>query len=249
MHTEPDPSPPLAPGAPGPTPLRLAPWPALDPARPFDYHLHTDHTDGTASIRAMAEAAQAAHLDDMLFSEHVRRTSTYHAGFAAEVRALDLPGLAAYVGAEAKILDLEGTLDCPPEVYARCDAVIGSVHSAPPGADGTPRRWSALAAAEAAALELALGLAIVRGSRAHILGHPMGICISRLGLLPWDELRQLAAACREHGKAFELNARYCADTAAWIAIAQEAGCMVSIGSDAHHPDAVGSGWRRFVKKA
>ena len=48
---------PLAPGAAGPTPLKLAPWDEIDPAVALDYHVHTTHTDGKGSVAEMAAAA------------------------------------------------------------------------------------------------------------------------------------------------------------------------------------------------
>ncbi len=243
----------LTAGAPLPTPLRLLPWTDTDPAIPVDYHLHTSHTDGTASVQEMAHAAASAGVREILFSEHIRHTSTYYPAFAAEVRALtsgeqlgNAENLRCYLGMETKILDLQGTLDCPPSAIEQCDAIIGSVHS-PPDENGQPGSWSRMDATIALEREFELALSIVTHSRAHILGHPLGIVITRFGLKPLDHLYQLACACRDSGKAFELNARYCPDPSIWIDIVQRAGCKVSFGSDAHTTTAVGTSWNLFMQ--
>ncbi len=233
----------LSPGTAPPTALRLAPWSETSQGGPVDYHLHTTHTDGTASVGAMAAAAAQAGVGEVLFSEHVRHTSTYFPDFAAEVQALDVPGLTARVGAEAKILNFEGQLDCSAEVAALCAALIGSVHSAP-GAGGL--RWPRMEAEAALELEFQAALSIVRKSPAHILGHPLGMVIRHFKVKPVEHLYRLAVACREAGKAFELNSRYCPDPAAWLNVAQSAGCNVSFGSDAHTTTAVGAAWPMFV---
>jgi putative hydrolase len=234
----------LLPGLPSPCLLRLMPWRDVERrAAPIDYHMHTTHTDGTATCQEMAQAAVDGGISEILLSEHVRHTSTYFAEFSREVRQLNVEGVVAWVGAEAKILDDTGQLDCAPEIAALCDALIGSVHSPPASTGGS---WSSLSETEAVDLEFRLALAIVAKSQAHILGHPMGMVIRKFRARPYEQLRALAEACRDHGKAFELNARYCASPAEWVAIAGNAGCAVSIGSDAHAQGQVGSAWRIFT---
>jgi putative hydrolase len=239
---------PLVPGPSGPTLLKLVPWHEIDPAVALDYHMHTTHTDGKGSVGEMADAALEAGIGEILFSEHVRHSSTYFPDFAREVRELNRPGLCAYVGAEAKVIDFTGTLDCSQQVVDECDALIGSVHS-PPAEDGATRRWEDIEPKEALDLEFRLALAIITQSRAHIIGHPLGMVIRKFKLSPLDQLRELAEACRESDKAFELNARYCPHPDDWIDIAKDAGCKVSLGSDAHMPRSVGNSWHRFVLAA
>ncbi|MEE3258762.1 MAG: PHP domain-containing protein [Candidatus Latescibacterota bacterium] len=235
---------PLGPGAPAPTALKLATLERVDKVNVLDYHLHTDYTDGMASVDAMARAAAERGVAEMLYSEHVRHTSTYFPGFAQRVRALSVPGLIAFVGVEAKVLDVEGHLDVSPQTAELCDAIVGSVHSPPPGSG--PPGWSYRDPREALQLELELALAIVTRSRAHILGHPLGMVVAKYGLNPLDELAIIAEACRDYGKAFELNPRYCQASVDWYRIAAEAGCMVNFGSDAHRTDDVASAWTVFA---
>lgn len=238
----------LEPGSPSRSPLRHTTYADIDRTTPTDYHNHTTWTDGTASSVDMASAAAAAGIREMLFSEHIRRTSTYFPDFAAEIRALRVPGLAAFVGCEAKILDTSGTLDMPPAVQDMCDAIVGSVHS-PPKPDGTSGSWKDYSPEEALRTELALALAIVQKSRAHIIGHPLGMVITKFHLQPREELLTIARACAASGKAFELNPRYCLEPEIMIEIATTAECKVNIGSDAHFTDAVGSSWRKFVVRS
>jgi histidinol phosphatase-like PHP family hydrolase len=238
----------LTPGRPAASRIRLVPWSEIDKAYGVDYHMHTSFTDGTADIHQMADAAVLSGLREILLSEHVRHTSTYYPSFAGQVGALSYAGLRAFAGVEAKVVDVDGRLDCSPETASLCDAIIGSVHSPPQGNGGKHVDWSQLDADEAVELEFQLAWAIVTKSRAHVLGHPMGMVIMRRGLRPIDHLYQLAQACCEYDRAFELNTRYCPDAEQWIEIVKRAECKVSVGSDAHQPEAVGSAWRRFVDK-
>ena len=236
----------LPPGKPKPTPLKLRTWVTTDHSAPLDYHMHTKWTDGTATVEQMAVAARSKGLSTILYSEHIRHTSTYFPEFVAEVREVRNPGMTVHVGFETKVLDLQGSLDCPAEAAALSDALIGSVHN-PPAIEGEPGGWSHRSPQAALDLEFALAMAIVTGSQAHILGHPMGIVVTKFGLKPKEQLSALAEACRAADKAFELNARYCNDPLAWIEVVTRAGCKISFGSDAHDTDSVGSSWELFLK--
>jgi len=212
---------------------------------PSDFHMHTDYTDGADSLKRMAAAVRKQGVDIVLFSEHVRHTSTYYDTFLEEVRGLSLEGVTAYSGIETKILDTEGTLDCSLEVASSCDGIVASVHSPPPGLDGTPRGWTGMQPEEALELEYQLAHAIVTKSGAHILGHPMGMAVTKFNLNPLDHLYRLAVACKVSGTAFELNPRYCANTDDWLKVVTRAGCSISFGSDAHRTADVGRAWRQF----
>jgi len=230
-----------------PIQFKLSTWEEMDYDTPVDYHLHTIYTDGGASVLEMAKAAVSNGIAEILFSEHVRHTSKYFGSFALEVRKLQYSGLRAYVGAETKIIDLNGSLDCSPQIVSECDAIIGSVHSLPFSGKGNVVSWSQVEEETALKTEFQLALAIIKNSRAHILGHPMGMVIKHFNLQPIDHLYELACACRESSKAFELNARYCPDPQAWIDIVQKANCKVSFGSDAHTPLEIGSSWHMFMR--
>ncbi len=226
--------------------LTFADWAETCAGTPVDYHMHTNYTDGHDRVADMIAAASGCGMAKILLSEHIRHTSTYYPDFVAEVNANRNTDLKVYNGVEAKILNLSGDLDCSRATAADCDAVIGSVHSLPIDTAGNRTKWSELKAEEALTREFDLAMAIVTRSAAHILGHPMGMVIRRFGINPLPELTQLATACRAHGKAFELNARYCVDRDDWIDLVRKSGCPVSIGSDAHEAESVGKSWRLFV---
>ena len=165
----------LSPGTPGPVRIRLLPWSQYGRSVAVDYHMHTAHTDGTASAQEMADAATSMGIDEILFSEHVRHTSTYYPAFVEEIRALRRPpGLSIRVGVETKVLDTEGHLDCSPQTASLCDVIVGAVHSPPPDSSGAARSWSQLDAESALALEFQLALAIITQSQAQVPGAPHG---------------------------------------------------------------------------
>ena len=238
----------LSPGDHAPTKLALYPWSTYPWAASVDYHIHTSYTDGTATIKEMADSAEGYELKQVLFSEHVRHTSTYYPGFVDELKALAPENLVLLTGVETKILDVSGTLDCSPEIAAMCDGIVGSVHNPPIGSGQSSSGWSDMDPEAAEELEFQLAMAIATNSRAHILGHPMGMVVTKFARRPYDRLEELARACADHDKAFELNARYCGDPLRWTEIVKRAGCKVSFGSDAHNSRDVGRAWRIFAEQ-
>lgn len=234
----------LLPGVATPTKLKLVPLAEVD-SFAVDYHMHTSHTDGTATAQEMAESAAGNGINEILFSEHVRQTSDYYPAFADEIRGLQIPDLSIRLGIETKVLDVDGTLDCSEEVVALGDAILGSVHRTPADANGRHGEWPELNTKDALELEFQMAMAIVTKSRAHVLAHPMGMVVTKFNLKPLDRLYELARACREFDKAFELNTRYCSSPKEWVEIVQRAGCKVSFGSDAHKTEDVGSSWHLF----
>ena len=102
-----------------------------------DLHIHSDWTDGTASIANMAAAAQACGYAYMALTDHSRRQTMSHgldpAKVARQLREIDkingtLKGFTILKGIEVDILK-DGELDLPDATLAQLDVVIASVHS------------------------------------------------------------------------------------------------------------------------
>src|ERR1035437_2712042 len=102
-----------------------------------DLHVHSDWTAGTASIEAMAAAAQACGYEYMALTDHSRRVAMAHgldpARVSRQIREVDklnakLKGFTILKGIEVDILK-DGRLDLPDSILSRLDVVVASVHS------------------------------------------------------------------------------------------------------------------------
>jgi DNA polymerase (family X) len=102
-----------------------------------DLHAHSDWTDGTASIAAMAEAAQAQGYEYIALTDHSQRVAMAHgldpARLTRQSHEIDrvngrLQGLTILKGIEVDILK-DGTLDLPEASLAKLDIVIAAIHS------------------------------------------------------------------------------------------------------------------------
>ena len=102
-----------------------------------DLHVHSDWTDGRASLEQMALAARERGLEYMCFCDH-SQSLAMTGGLGPErlmaqveaIRALDsrLDGIILLAGIEVDIL-ADGRLDLPDETLAELDFVTASIHS------------------------------------------------------------------------------------------------------------------------
>ncbi|MCG3175899.1 MAG: DNA polymerase/3'-5' exonuclease PolX [Candidatus Omnitrophica bacterium] len=206
----------------------------------IDLHLHTSWTDGADKAADMYASALKCGLTHVLFSEHARKTSgDWFGRFADEVRSLPRGSCRALVGVETKIEDLEGTLDCTPEILGLCDLVMASVHRFP-GERGVVRGFDEVTRQEAPETEFRLALSILKNPNVDILAHPFGMCYRRFGAPPSDELmRELIRAVARTPVAFEINCHYHPDPWKLARWCVEEGARISLGSNAHNVSEVG----------
>ncbi|KJL22541.1 phosphatase YcdX [Microbacterium oxydans] len=101
-----------------------------------DHHVHSTFSDDAVSTLAQnVEAAVAVGLTTLRLVDHVRQSTTWVPDYLAAVRQLRVPdGLTVLTGVEAKILDVEGTLDIP-TLPEGIDRILIADHQFP-GADG-----------------------------------------------------------------------------------------------------------------
>ena len=198
-----------------------------------DLHTHSDWSDGGSPIDVMARTAQRLGHQYMVLTDHSPRLTVAN-GLSVERLAEQLDVVAEVddalddfrllTGIEVDINE-DGSLDQTPEMLARLDVVVASVHSKlRMDRIGMTRRM----------------LKAVTDPATNVLGH----CTGRLvegsrGKRPESQFdaKRVFAACAEHDVAVEINARpeRRDPPDKLIALAFDAGCLFSIDSDAHAP--------------
>ncbi len=198
-----------------------------------DLHAHTNWSDGTTPIERMVETARWRGREYQAITDHSPRLTIANGLDAerldAQIRELAridaaTDGIRVLSGIEVDILE-DGALDQTPELLARLDVVVGSVHSKLKSdpADMTERMLTAIA-----------------DPHLDVLGH----CTGRLvggsrGTRPGStfDAARVFAACADAGVAVEVNSRpeRRDPPGALIELALEAGCLLSIDTDAHAP--------------
>jgi DNA polymerase (family 10) len=194
-----------------------------------DLHVHTDASDGTASLEEMVAAARARGLQYIAVTDHARfaeviggHTPETLLAQIDEIAKLNktLKGFRVLAGIEVNIQP-DGSLDLPDDLLARLDWVVASIHS---HFRQTKEEMTARL------------LRAASSDHVDCLAHPTG---RKIGERPpydadWDLVFRAAA---EHASALEINANPIRlDLSSDLARrAVAAGCRLAIGSDAHAP--------------
>ena len=195
-----------------------------------DLHVHTDASDGTASLEEMVKAARARGLRYIAITDHARFAEVI-GGLTPDTLLAQIDEIAALnrrlkdfrvlFGIEVNIQP-DGSLDLSDDLLARLDWVVGSVHS------HFRQTKDEMTARLVRAIE---------NQHVDCLAHPTG---RKIGERPpydadWDAV---FAAAAKTGTALEINANPIRlDLNAELARrAVAAGCKLAIGSDAHAPE-------------
>jgi DNA polymerase (family X) len=194
-----------------------------------DLHMHTNETDGRATLEEMVEAAHQRGYEYMAITDHSKAMAMSNGldearvvAFAQRVRKINASGdypLRLFSGIECDILR-DGTMDLANDALAELDLVIGSVHS--------------MMNMEAAEMTDRL-LRALECPHLRILGHPTGRILLHRDSYPFDFDRVVAEAVRR-GVWLEINAspERLDLNGALVRTAKGKGARFTISTDAHH---------------
>ncbi|HKU48561.1 MAG TPA: DNA polymerase/3'-5' exonuclease PolX [Nitrososphaera sp.] len=194
-----------------------------------DLQVHTERSDGTATMEQMAAAARQFGLDYIAITDHTKSLAL--AGGLDEEELLDqanratelsdrLEEMRVLSSAEVNIMK-DGSLDIPNNVLDKLDVVGAAIHS----------HFSLPIEAQTERLVRA-----ARNPSVDILFHPTGRLINKREGYPVD-IEKVIDAALDTGTALEIDAHYdrldLKDEYARMAV--QKGVRLTIDSDAHHP--------------
>ncbi len=200
-----------------------------------DLHVHTEWSDGAATIEEMADAAAAVGHDYLAITDHAsgpgivegigRSDAELREEMAAIKAVNETRSIELLAGVETNI-HADGSLSTGEDLLAALDIVVASPHSGLSG-DGTDRLRTAIEHPEV-----------------DIIGHPSGRLLNQRSGLTLDPA-ELGAAAADTGTALEVNSDP-ARLDLWGEVLREAidaGAPIAINTDAHRPEALK--WRRY----
>ncbi|WP_236121708.1 PHP domain-containing protein [Cellulomonas palmilytica] len=227
-------------------------WPSLAE----DHHVHSTFSDDAVSTPQENHAAAVERgLRRIRMVDHVRATTSDVAQrLEALARLPRTAGLVVETGVEAKILDVAGGVDAPPDVLRAAggpggvDRVLLADHQLP-GPDGpwSPRRAreamaDGLAAADVLAMLVDGTVAALRRTPCAQLAHPLSL-VPKLGLTEDDvtdeHLDAVAAAVLAAGALVEVNEKWRCPGPRAVARWRAAGVPLVASTDAHDARDVG----------
>ena len=198
-----------------------------------DLQMHTDWSDGSGTIRQMADEALGRNYEYIAITDHTKGLKIAGGIHESELRQqgqeiaavnnelVEAGKNLTVLRSTEMNLNPRGEGDMDSDALAELDIVLGSFHSALRGKEDQTQRY----------------LAALRNPDVQILGHPRGRVYNyRLGLsADWPRVFADAAAL---DKAVEIDAYPDRQDLSLKLLkqARAAGCRISIGTDAHHPD-------------
>ena len=197
-----------------------------------DLHTHSDWSDGGSPIAEMAQTASGLGHEYVALTDHSPRLTVANGLSAQRLRAqLDvvdrlntqMAPFRILTGIEVDILD-DGRLDQEPDLLARLDVVVASVHSKlRMAAEDMTRRM----------------VVAVANPHVDVLGHCTGRMVAGGRQRPPSQFdaELVFEACRRFGVAVEINSRpeRLDPPSQLLRLAAETGCLFAIDTDAHAP--------------
>lgn len=193
-----------------------------------DLQVHSENSDGTATIEEMARAAREFGLDYIAITDHTKSLALaggldgdellHQAARIAEIG--DRIGFRILASAEVNIMK-DGSLDIPNNVLDKLDVVGAAIHS----------NFSQPIEVQTERL-----VKTAKNPSVDILFHPTGRLINRREGYPVD-IEKMIDAAKDTGTALEIDAHYdrldLKDE--YVRMAVRKGAKLVIDSDAHHP--------------
>ncbi len=196
-----------------------------------DLHMHTTWSDGTLSVRQMAEEARKRGRRYIVITDHSRSLGIANGlsierllAQQEEVHQTDAemkPDFRVFHGTEMD-MNADGSLDYPDEILAKLDFVIASLHVS-------------LRQERAQITQRVLNA--IRNPHVDLIGHPHAQYIPDREPADLD-MEAIFEAARQHGTALEINSnpRRLDLEAQYARRAVELGIPLSINTDAHSPE-------------
>jgi len=193
-----------------------------------DLQMHTTYSDGSVSVEDMARAAAALGHEYVAITDHSKGLpiaggidEATLARQAEEIARVNETAGARVLHSMEVNISVGGEVDMEPEALAKLDVVLGAFHSKLRVKEDQTERY----------------VRALQNPHINTLAHPRGrIFDFRLGLTAdWSAVFDVAAT---NGKAVEIDAYPDRQdlNIELLRHAARAGCFISIGTDAHHPD-------------
>ena len=203
----------------------------------YDFHIHTNYTDGKATVRQVFEKAIEFGLEAIAFTEH---TEVWHnsdpewfSQYCKEIRVckeIFKDKIKAYIGFEAPAISFDGELGATKEMFVEAEFILGAAHRYP-GIEG--RKVSDLGNNEAIDLEFRTLMGLATNPLINSIAHMGGTCSKYCTPFPTHLMREVIQQAVKNTIAIEINPVYHRPLKNFIELCAEENANITLGSNAH----------------
>lgn len=209
----------------------------------WDFHIHTNFTDGAATVREVFQEALRKDLEILAFTEHTEPWRSnqkdwfkYYVEDIKKCRNTYRNKIVAFIGVEANAVSFSGDIELSPEMEKDVEFILGAVHRYP-GLEG--RKTNELSAIEAIDLEYRTLLGLIGGRKIDAIAHIGATCSKYCAPFPTNLTREIIRAATRNQIAVEINPVHNKPLLSYLEMCAEENAMIVMGSDAHNLKDVG----------
>lgn len=215
----------------------------------WDYHLHSDLTDGQDSIASIVKHSILLRLERIIFTEHTEpwltKTQDWFREYSNQVNACqeEYHGkIEILMGLEVPAIDFIGNFELSDRMDKEACFLLGAAHRYP---EIEGRRVRDLSKDEAIDLEFRTLMGLAQNPDIDAIAHIGGTCQKYCGPFPEEFSREVIRTATRTGIAIEINHRYHQPLERFLKICVEEQARITIGSNAHSLPEVGAANREL----
>ena len=215
-----------------------------------DYHIHSNYSDGKATIDEIVVAAKRKGLREIAITDHGPKNLVGKLKSLEKILEISwkiqginatMEGFKVLSGVEANIIDEDGQIDVPPEIYEKLDILLIGLHPFV-RTDSLGGFWNLVLKNQGKRFFNIGNSQVIDFNTKALIGacikyKPFAISHPGLGM-PID-ISEVAKVCAQNGVAYEINCGHLFQTPEELKIAAREGVDFVINSDAHFIEAVG----------
>ncbi|KAB2878376.1 PHP domain-containing protein [bacterium] len=203
----------------------------------WDFHIHTNYTDGKASVQQVFEKAIEEELEVIIFTEHTEpwRSINPHwfQSYVHEIvnfRVTYQDKIKAFIGLEANAVSFEGQVELTDQMVEKAEFVLGAAHRYP-GLE--TRKIADLSKNEAIDLEYRTLMGLAASTEIDAIAHIGATCSKYCTPFPIHLTREIIKEATKNNVAVEINPVYHKPLIHFLEICAEENAMIALGSNAH----------------
>ena len=216
----------------------------------WEYHVHSNFSDGSASVATLIEQARNLGITRLIFTEHTEPDLVVGPGWfrrywqeVERLRCLEEPGMEIVIGLEVPISDYCGGLDLDAEMLKKAEFILGAVHAYP----GHGWDWEELLPEQAIEMEYQGLMSLAENPQVDAIAHPGGMCHKYATPFPMSLFEEVVQKATNNGIAIELNPAYQDPMAPYLEVCRRHNALISPGSNVHHPHQIGQAWKELCR--